>query len=136
MNDGRPVLVGMSIVDAAGVLFYPELFRLAHDAYESMMADLGAPLSRLLEERQWALPIVHAEADFHRPIHHGDRLILSVIISEISQRSFRTRCRFENGDGVLCGEAVSVHVCINRDTGRSESLPPALLDVLRRAVGD
>ena len=52
--------------DAAGVLFYAHLFRLAHDAYESFMAHIGFPLHALIGHGDSApglrLPIVRAEA--------------------------------------------------------------------------
>ncbi|MFP4063447.1 MAG: acyl-CoA thioesterase, partial [Halochromatium sp.] len=70
--------VALHDTDAAGVLFFAHLFRHAHDAYEAMMARIGWPLDGLIRERQLGLPLVHAEADYRRPMRHGDQVAVRV----------------------------------------------------------
>jgi len=125
--------LGMSSVDAAGVLFYPELFRHAHDAYEAFMAECGADLAGLLREGRIGLPIAHAEADYLRPLHHGERVRVQVEMSRIGERSFTVSYTLGDSRGTLCARVESVHVCVDRQTGRACALPEGLRAGLAQA---
>jgi 1,4-dihydroxy-2-naphthoyl-CoA hydrolase len=116
--------------DAAGRLFFGHLFRHAHDAYETFMAQVGLPLERLIREGEILLPLVHAEADYRRPLCQGDRVRIMLAIDEIRTRSFAVGYRFETEDGTLAATAKTVHLQINRD-GRPAS---SLSDVIRDAI--
>jgi 1,4-dihydroxy-2-naphthoyl-CoA hydrolase len=117
--------LGMSSVDPAGVLFFPELFRHAHDAYEAFMADVGVALDRILAEGEYALPIVHAEADYTRPLRHGTRVSVGTQISKLGESSFVVDFDFRDEDGQSCATAKTVHVVIERGTGKRTTLPDA-----------
>ncbi|WP_296809178.1 acyl-CoA thioesterase [Thiocapsa sp.] len=121
--------------DAAGRLFFGHLFRHAHDAYEAFMARVGLPLERLIREGEILLPLVHAEADYHRPLCQGDRVEVTLAIEEIRTRSFAVAYRFETQDGTLAATAKTVHLQINRDgspaAGLSEAIRAAILPYLQ-----
>jgi len=118
--------LGMSSLDAAGVLFYPELFRHAHDAYEAFMAERGADLAGLLREGRIGLPVAHASADYLRPLRHGERVRVQVEVSRMGEHSFTIRCALSNAQGALCAQVECVHVCVDPRTGRSAALPEGL----------
>jgi len=119
-------LLGMSSVDRAGVLFYPELFRHAHDACEAFLAHIGEPLHQVLAAGEMALPVVHAEADYLAPLRHGVEVEAAVTVGDIGDTSFRLDCTFYTPVGDLAARARSVHVCIDAGSGRPLSLPAAL----------
>ncbi|RKT43665.1 acyl-CoA thioesterase [Thiocapsa rosea] len=116
--------------DAAGRLFFGHLFRHAHDAYEAFMAQAGLPLERLIREGELLLPLVHAEADYHRPLCQGDRVQISLAIEEIRTRSFAVGYRFETQDGTLAATAKTVHLQINRDGSPASCLSDGILDAI------
>lgn len=123
--------VALHDVDAAGILFFAHLFRHAHDAYELAMAELGSPLDGLIREGALGLPLVHAEADFRRPLRHGALVEVRTSLGELSERRFVVHYRFES-DAALAATATSVHVAIDPATGRSIPLPRTLIDLLNR----
>lgn len=100
--------------DAAGVLFFGHLFRHLHDAYESFMASLGYPLPALIapaDDRQpLPLPIVHAQADYLRPVRHGERLRLCLTVAEVRTRSFALEYVLEDTAGTVRARGRTVHV--------------------------
>lgn len=116
--------------DAAGRLFFGHLFRHAHDAYEVFMAQLGLPLERLIRDDEILLPLVHAEADYHRPLGQGDRVEVTLAIEEIRTRSFAVAYRFEADDGTLAATAKTIHLQINRDGTPASSLSDAIRDAI------
>lgn len=121
--------VALHDTDAAGVLFFAHLFRHAHDAYEAMMARIGWPVDELIRERQLALPLVHAEADYRCPMRHGDQVDVIIELKDLGERRFSLAYGFSS-DGREVATALSVHVAIDPRTGRSEALPKSLASAL------
>jgi 1,4-dihydroxy-2-naphthoyl-CoA hydrolase len=115
--------LGMSSTDPAGVLFYPALFRHAHDAYEALMRDSGLALDTILGEGGYALPIAHAEADYRRPLRHGESVEVAVVITRLGESAFTVEFDFRNSAGESCATARSVHVLLDLATGTPISLP-------------
>lgn len=111
--------------DAAGVLFFAHLLRHAHDAYETFMAGIGHDLPALLRAGRTLLPIVHAEADYHHPIRHGDALRIRLDVERLGASSFTLHYAFRDTAGTVLAEARTVHVQLAR-TGGPEPLVPAL----------
>ncbi len=94
----------------------------------------GFPLDAMLRDGELALPLVHAEADYRRPLRHGDRVEVTLSVAEAGSRSFKIDYRFRNQDGDLAATAHTVHVCLHRGDGRSCQLPEALSSALRRLL--
>jgi 1,4-dihydroxy-2-naphthoyl-CoA hydrolase len=125
---------GLSSTDPAGILFYPELFRHAHDAYEGWMSAMGHGLDIVLAESQVLLPIVHAEADFRAPIRHGEVIAVGLAVKNVGHTSYTLAYTFrsESEDDVRA-RASTVHVLVDRKTGRARPLPDELrADLLAR----
>ncbi len=117
--------LAMSSADPAGVLFYPALFRHAHDAYEAFMRENEMALDAMLADGRYALPIAHAEADYRRPLRHGNAVTVSVVISRLGESSFTIDFDFRDDSGESCATARSVHVLIDRATGAPSPIPEA-----------
>lgn len=121
--------VALHDTDAAGVLFFAHLFRHAHDAYEAMMARIGWPLDGLIRERQIGLPLVHAEADFRRPLRHGDQVAVRIERAELAEQGFSLAYGFFIGEREVA-TALSVHAAIDPRLGKRQPLPPELARAL------
>jgi 1,4-dihydroxy-2-naphthoyl-CoA hydrolase len=124
--------VRMSSIDRAGVLFYPELFRHAHDAYEALMASLDEGLGAYFEPGRPAIPIVHAEADYQRPMRHGNEFRVHVSVAQLGDSSMTLAYEFLGDDGKSCARAQTVHVFIDLDKGRPVPIPAELRAKLQR----
>ena len=60
-------------IDAAGILFFARNFDYFHDAYLAFLEHLEMPLHEHLDGAEFVIPLVHAEADFAKPIRFGTR---------------------------------------------------------------
>ncbi|MBK1693356.1 thioesterase [Chromatium weissei] len=118
--------------DAAGRLFFAHLFRHAHDAFEHLMTALGTPLETMIRDGQTLLPLIHAEADYHQPLHHGDCVQVQVTITEIRRRSFALHYVFLNQRHEIAATAHTVHCQINADGSAAEALAPTLRTAFTR----
>jgi 1,4-dihydroxy-2-naphthoyl-CoA hydrolase len=123
--------VALHDTDAAGVLFFGHLFRHAHDAYEAWMAQVGLPLDAMLREGSVRLPLVHAEADYRRPLRHGAAVTIRLGVATVGDSAFTLEYAFLDADGQLAAEARTVHVGVDGDDRR---LPQKLRQALVRAA--
>jgi 1,4-dihydroxy-2-naphthoyl-CoA hydrolase len=126
MSFEREVHLGLSSVDRAGVIFYPELFRHAHDLYEAFMATLGQALDQLFDQAGHAIPIVHAEADYRLPMRHRQSFVVTLRVQRLGKTSFALSYDFVGAGGELCAQVQTVHAFIERASGTPTRLPPEL----------
>ncbi|MGD1898173.1 MAG: acyl-CoA thioesterase [Phormidesmis sp.] len=75
--------------DAAGVMYFANLLTLCHEAYEVALAAAGFDITHFFSrENAVAVPIVHTEADFYRPMHCGETVAIYPRATQLSAHSF------------------------------------------------
>ncbi|HFD79745.1 MAG TPA: acyl-CoA thioesterase [Gammaproteobacteria bacterium] len=126
----EPFIVPLQDVDAAGVVFFAHAFRYAHETFERFMAHIGHPLPELLGAGEYLLPLVHAEAEYQKPLRHGDRFEVQLWISLLGEHSFHVSCRIVDAAGEECVTLTSIHVLTERADGQPATLPPPLREAL------
>lgn len=122
--------LGMSSIDHAGVLYFPELFRYAHDAYEAFMASLDHDLAGSFEAGQPAIPVVHAECDFTQAMRHGETIQVRVRVERLGESSMTLGYEFIRQGGIVCANARTVHVFISKDSNKPVPVPESLRNKL------
>jgi acyl-CoA thioesterase FadM len=124
--------VKLADTDAAGLLFFANLFKLAHDAYESFMTSTGLGLNQIIQNMDYLLPIVHAEADYKSPLRLGNRFRI-FLKSAVQNHSFVLTACFRDLSGEIAAEVRTVHVAVSKVTGKkiplSEQLRKGLLEI-------
>lgn len=109
--------------DAAGLLFFSQQFKLIHDAYEELLSNLGLGFSVILKKKNYFLPIIHASADYKKPLFVGDRLTIQVVVRHVGETSFSFAYRLLINKNNLVGCGETVHVAVSKKTGKKISLP-------------
>ena len=109
--------------DAAGLLYFTEQLRMAHEAFEDYFASRDHSLAEYLRAASYMLPIVHAEADFKAPLAVGDRLRILLTAGRVGTTSFTLISRVEREDGALVGSTAIVHVAVDRTSREKMPLP-------------
>ena len=69
--------------DAAGIVYFANYFHLAEEAETHALASLSAPDTF----RQFAYPRVHAEADYHAPLHFFEEATVAARLTRIGTSS-------------------------------------------------
>lgn len=120
--------VYLADTDAAGVVYFAKGLEICHEAYEESLAKARIDLKQMINEKQVALPIVHAEIDFLRPVFCGDELQVSLSGSWVNDSEFAIAYQIFSIDNL---ERVSIaaqtrHVCINPQIGRRMDLPSTM----------
>jgi len=115
--------------DSAGVLYFAQLFVLAHECYEAFM-DTVLPIRTILDQGQILMPITHAEADYQNPIRVGDSLDVTLTLGSITEHSFTLNYSFKKHEIQVATASIrNVVVCADF-TGKSK-IPPELRKALK-----
>ncbi len=116
--------------DAAGLLFYANQFRLAHDAYEGFMEEIGFGFASIIKDSDFLLPIVHAEADYKAELSVGDRVTVRLTTEKVGDSSFTLAYELLDAEGKPVGSVKTVHVCLDKVTRKKKALSGDLRSAL------
>lgn len=115
--------------DPAGIIFYASIFKYVHAAYEDFLRSLSTERNFFFD-RDYILPIMHAEADYVRPIRVGDELRVEVNVSLLKNSSFEITYRFYK-DNEFTAMAKTVHVCVLKEKFEKIELPKDFYEQLK-----
>ena len=85
----RRILIGD--VDSAGIAFTGRLVAIAMEVLEQGLAAAGLDWAALLRTGRYSAPMVHLEADFLRPLRHGEQIYGDLICERIGESSYTCR---------------------------------------------
>lgn len=120
--------------DPAGVLYFGRVFELVGDAYEELLRQAGVDVDALLRLEEHATPIVHAEADFKRPMRVGEEIVVRATVERVGESSVAVAYTLEGTDGKLRATARVVHVWIEGQNFRKVSIPEGIRAILAGLV--
>lgn len=116
--------------DAARVVYFANLLSICHEAYEEYLTNLTVNLQDFFINNVMAIPIIHAEIDFLKPLFCGDLIIINLEGKLISNKVFEINYKI-NKDNILIATALTRHICINPQTRKTQKLPFILEDNLK-----
>jgi acyl-CoA thioester hydrolase len=123
----QPVIYGDT--DQMGVVYYANYFRFFELGRMEYFRARGGKYSDI-EAAGFALPVVHAEADYRASAKYEDVVLIRTTVNELRRASFGFEyevCR--ESDGLLLCTGSTIHACLAK-TGRPTQLPPQLSRLL------
>jgi 1,4-dihydroxy-2-naphthoyl-CoA hydrolase len=108
--------------DAAGVVYFANILKICHEAYEESLEVSGINLKDFFVNPKIAYPIVHANVDFWKPISCGDKLEVRIMAQKITHEKFEIHYEIVSKD-VIVTKAMTRHVCIEVLTRQKKELP-------------
>lgn len=124
-------VIRLKDTDAAGVIYFANVFMLAHDCYEAFL-DEHISLGRLLEDGEYTAPIVHADADINAPIRLSDRIAIEMDLAKTGNSSYELGYRFVNEKGQAAATVRTIHVVLEKQTGEPVKTPERFIEVLQQ----
>ena len=121
--------------DAAGLLFFGHQFRIVHDVYQAFLEESGFSFAEILSQGEILVPIVHAKADYLEPVAVGDELTIVMSAESISEHSFTLSFNLKRADSTSVGTVQTVHVTVDRASGKKIALPAPLREALQQVTG-
>ena len=117
--------------DAAGLLFFSNIFNITHDAYEAFMDHAGVGIGEFIKEKKYMLPIVHAEADYKKSQFVGDKLVIFIQCEKIGKSSYTLLYNVLDQQGETTSIVKTVHVVLEKKTRAIVSVPKKLRGALQ-----
>lgn len=131
MDYSRVVRFGET--DAGGVVYFAELLKFCHEAYEAGLGAAGIDLKTFFASRgTTAVPIVRAQADFYGPMFCGDRITIALQPKLLTPDSFEISYEIlgQPKAGAIApklAQALTRHVCIRTKDRHRCPLPERLM---------
>lgn len=119
--------IKLSDTDAAGILFFANYIKLAHDVYEEFMADMGFSLSYIINDADYYLLIAHTEADYKKALKLGEKYSVFLKVEKIGKTSFTLGYEIHDRGGDLSALIKTIHVAVDKKSNR----PIRLADKLK-----
>ena len=115
--------------DPAGILFFAELPKLAHQCIEDAIVESGLPWNQWFDHPEYAAPLVQATQKFFQPLKASKTYDFKTQVDKVGTSSITFLVEvFE--DAISMATCQSVHVFIDKKNGKPRPLPQAILDKL------
>ena len=118
--------------DAAGVMHFHHLFRWCHESWEESLQYYGIASEDIFPSNrngdvtpEVALPIIHCQADFRRPIQTSNSLVVELRPEQLNPNSFQVHFEFRH-DNQVAAIALIRHLAINAQTRQRCALPEGI----------
>ena len=115
--------------DAAGVMHFCQLLHWCHEAYEESLERFGVAAAEVFPTPssvvEVALPIVHCNADYFRPLVCGDPITIRLEPVRLDLGSFEVRFSFTSSDQAVA-QGLTRHLAIENPSRRRCALPTAI----------
>lgn len=128
--------VRMHDTDMAGILYFANQFRYAHDALEDFVASEGLSFDIVFHGNHFVFVIVHCEADYLAPLKVGDKLEIHLSVENIGTSSFTINYHIYRSKKQLVGTAKTVHVTLDANTRKKIPIPDVLGKKLRKHLSE
>lgn len=124
------VVVRFEDADPAGVVFYPRAIAMAHSVVENLIRRSAIGWAGWFASDTNAAPLRHAEADFFHPMRPGETFTARALVEKAGTTSVTFVVEFFSFDGSLAARVRTVHVLMDRASGRAMALTAEIRDAL------
>lgn len=108
--------------DTAGVVYFANLLSICHEAYEEYLTNLKINLQDFFTDNKIAIPIIHAEIDFFKPLFCGDLILIDLNLKLTNNKVFQINYEIKKNE-ILIATALTRHICINPQTRKTQEIP-------------
>lgn len=115
--------------DPAGIMFFGNIFKVAHSAYEELLQKENLKRDYFMDS-EYAIPLVHSEADFIKSIFPGENVTVQLAVTALKESSFELGYEVMNTNGELCARVKTVHVSVKKQDWQKSALPEDLKECL------
>ncbi len=115
---------GFGDADPAGIVFYPQAIAMAHRLVEEFTRQTGPGWAGWFAHPAWAVPVRRVEAEFQSPLLPGAAFDATLQVKRLGATSVTLLVEFHAAFSQPAVLVTSVHVFVDRATGRPMAVPP------------
>lgn len=124
-------IVRFQDTDAAGVVYFANTLAMCHEAYEESLATSGINLKAFFSNYDVAIPIIHANVDFFRPMFCGEQIFIELTPEQLSNNKFEITYQVMASEQLIA-KAVTRHICIEVISRTRKDIPDDVIQWLRQ----
>jgi len=117
--------------DAANLIFYSNLFNLAYECLEEFLESSDFSVLKIINEGKVLMPVVHAEADYIKPMRLGDKIEIQLSLGFVGKSSYKLNYDFYNESKNKVAHVKTAHVLISASDYKPVKLPEEFLAILK-----
>ncbi len=119
----RPIQIRFREGDPARILYFANLFSLAHDTFEDFIQEVGFTWKEWFTElNPCMVPIRHTECDYLAPFMPGQKYEIEVLVAQFRDTSLQMKYVFRQGDRVHAVVKM-VHAFLDPQTKQKVAIP-------------
>lgn len=116
------VTISFDQADPAGIMFFGEIYRCAHRAFEQFVLQAGFTWSEYFRTPDWLIPLRHSQADYLAPLLPGQTYQVTIYLTRLSQGTLQVQYDFTQGSK-LHAQVQTVHTYLNARTKEKTAMP-------------
>jgi YbgC/YbaW family acyl-CoA thioester hydrolase len=116
--------------DGAGVLFFGNIFRIIHSAYEDFI-NKGNFKRNYFSDDKYIVPIIHTGADYIKPIFPNSNIKVELSIQEVKNSSFVLLYEIYDEKEELLARCTTVHVFVEKMKWNKTDIPAEVKKYLK-----
>jgi len=93
----RTVQIRFREGDPVGIMYFGNVFSLAHDTFEDFIQAAGVPWADWFLKNKHIVPIRYAECDFKAPFRPGDSYDIHAQVEKLGESTFHMLYTFQKG---------------------------------------
>jgi acyl-CoA thioester hydrolase/1,4-dihydroxy-2-naphthoyl-CoA hydrolase len=111
--------------DPAGIMFFGNIFGIAHDAFEEFIVAAGYSYREWFGQTEHIIPIRHTDANYLAPFFPGQTYQIAVTVAKIGETSFQMKYVFSQ-DNRNHAIVTMTHAVANKKTMQKAPLPEVI----------
>lgn len=122
--------ITMESVDAVGIVFFGAYWNWFESTFEGYIAAASGSSWREVLASGLAMPVVHAEIDYKRPLRLSEEITVEMRLTKVGSRSVHFQADFRNESGELAARARTVNVVVGTDGLNEVDMPLWLIQAV------
>lgn len=122
----RTIQIRFHEADPAGIVYFANVFSLAHDTFEEFIAEAGVPWGEWFRKGPYFVPIRHAECEYLAPFRPGQKYKIQTMVARIGETSFQMKYTFQSGAGkklITHAVVTMVHAFVSSKSKKKIKVP-------------
>lgn len=127
----KTVQIRFHHADPAGIMYFANVFNLAHETFEDFIVQAGVPWKNWFQKNEFIIPIRHAESDFFAPFLPGESYDVLVHVISLSESSFKMKYIFQKNTKVHAIVKM-VHTYVDPKTKVKAKIPQNMISLFQK----
>jgi acyl-CoA thioester hydrolase/1,4-dihydroxy-2-naphthoyl-CoA hydrolase len=108
--------------DPAGILFFGEIFSLAHDCFEEFISETGIGWKTWFHTKDYLVPIRHTDCNYLKPFFAGEKYQIKANVLKFGETSFQMQYVFSKANNIHA-KVTMAHAFLDAKTKQKIPVP-------------